>query len=186
MVLHLGPHRTQAGFGRGNHLAAAGLHDSRRGHGCFGMAGPRETYPAARRRTEPAPACLCTLGQNPDPDTGVPLGTRTTAHPEPALAAATALPADDGEGSRQSAHDDCKRRHPGTCRKAVAVHSRSRCGVLRTLGRPEPGQEPRGIRDEPADTGETGLHAPETERRDARRTDATLLLPDGHRGMAAE
>ena len=72
------------------------------------MACIRQTPYTACRRTKPSLAGLCSVGKDTDPDTGVPLGTRTTLVAGFAFAADSAIQADYGCRTGQVAHDDCE------------------------------------------------------------------------------
>ena len=58
--------------------------------------------------------------------------------------------------------------------------------MLRFVGGPGTGEEPRGVRIVAEGTGEAGLHAAEAERGGNGPADAGLPVPDGHRHLAAE
>ena len=58
--------------------------------------------------------------------------------------------------------------------------------MLRLVGRPGTGKEPRGVRVFAEGTGEAGLHAAKTECGGDGQADAGLPVPDGHRHLAAE
>ena len=150
------------------------------------MAGSGETHPAACRRTKPASACLCALGKDSHSYPGVPMGKRTETHAEPALAAASAVRTDDGEGTRRAAYAYCKRRRVHPCHRTAAGDSGCGRGVLRTVGGPATGKESRGVCLLEKTSGTARLHAAETECGGIRRADAGLSLPDGHRYLAAE
>ena len=70
----------------------------------------------------------------------------TTLGPESVVAAITPLRADYGACAAFVAYVDSQWRRVYPYRPAFAGHPRGRCGVLRDVGRPEPGSKPWGIR----------------------------------------
>lgn len=83
-------------------------------------------------------------------------------------------------------YTDCERRRVHPCHGTAAGDSGCGRGVLRLVGRPGTGEEPRGVRVIKEGTGEAGLHAAETKRGGNGPADAGLPVPDGHRYLAAE
>ena len=110
----------------------------------------------------------------------------TTLGPESVVAAITPLRADYGACAAFVAYVDSQWRRVYPYRPAFAGHPRGRRGVLRAVGRPEPGSKPWGIRIGTPFAGEVGFHVAETQCGRVGCTDEQALVPDGHRNLVAE